>query len=352
MKQIKKLIKNIFVIFIVVIIVGTILYIKDEKSVPGTSGVNYPNSNEKIYAVGLPIGMHLKTNGVMVINTNIIETKSGMKVNPSKDKIKAGDYITKINEEEINNKKQMIYWINQCKGNEIKVEINRNNSKLVQYIKPIKGKDDKYYIGVWARDDTQGIGTMTFITSNNMFGALGHGISDADTGKILDSTSGNIYNAKIWGVKKGYGNEPGGLCGYIDYSKNNIIGIIYENSECGLYGVAYKSLINKYKLEKYAIGKSDDVKIGKAQIQFITNNKMNKYDIEIIAINKTRKSKNIVIQISDKRLLKMTNGIVQGMSGCPIIQDNKIIGAVTHVLVNNPTKGYGIFIETMLNEIK
>ena len=216
-------------------------------------------------------------------------------------------------------------------------------------IKPERNSDGEYMLGIWVRDDSQGIGTITYVTDDGKYRALGHGISDIDTGKLLSSHNGTIYNANIWGVKKGEKGKPGGLCGTILYNENNILGNIEDNRFCGLSGTINSDIVSKYNLKKMEVAFHDEIEKGDAKIQFITNGNVEYYDIEIEEINVNNKEKNMVIKVTDQELLKKTNGIVQGMSGSPIIQNGHIIGAVTHVFVNDPTKGYGIFIENMLD---
>ena len=210
-------------------------------------------------------------------------------------------------------------------------------------------------MGIWVRDDTQGIGTMTFMTEDGYFGALGHGISDIDTKKILDSNNGLLYNADIWSIKKGASGTPGSLCGSISYEKDMELGVIYSNKSCGIFGRLYedkmRELMDTYNMKAYYIGKRNDVKEGKAIILSAISGKIEEYEITITKVNKDSESnKGMIIKVTDEELLNLTNGIVQGMSGSPIVQDGKLIGAVTHVFVNDPTKGYGIFIEDMMGK--
>lgn len=312
------------------------------------------NTNVKVveksfaYPVGLPVGLYLKTQGVMIIGTGELENDAGNIVSPAKDKVKEGEYIVKFNEHNVSNKSQLSYLINENGNKDILLTVRGENGIRTLRLKPVKSKEGEYMLGIWVRDDSQGIGTMTYITENNKFAALGHGISDIDTGKLLSSHNGTIYNANIWGVKKGEKGKPGGLCGTISYNEKNVIGAIEDNKYCGLFGTIDTDIISTYHLEKKEIAFHNEIEKGKAQIQFISEGKINHYDIEIIEINENNKEKNMVIKIVDKNLLKKTNGIVQGMSGSPILQNGKIIGAVTHVMVNDPTKGYGIFAEQMI----
>lgn len=304
----------------------------------------------KVYPVGLPIGMYLKTQGVMIINSGEITDFKGEKHSPAKDMVNAGEYITEFNGVSVSNKSQLTYLIKENGNRQATIKIRGEKEMKTVTVQPVKNAEGEYMLGIWVRDDSQGIGTMTFITENNKFAALGHGISDIDTGKLLSSNDGTIYNANIWGIKKGEKGNPGGLCGTIAYNEKNVIGNILANTNSGLVGDTDDRIINEYKLKPMEVGVHSEIKKGKAQIQFIIDGKINRYDIEIEEINYNIKEKNLVLEITDEELLKKTNGIVQGMSGSPIIQNGKIVGAVTHVMANNPMKGYGIFIENMLSE--
>ena len=239
--------------------------------------------------------------------------------------------------------------INENGNKEVLLTVRNETGIRAVKIKPERSSDGEYMLGIWVRDDSQGIGTITYVTDDGKYRALGHGISDIDTGKLLSSHNGTIYNANIWGVKKGEKGKPGGLCGTILYNENNVLGNIEDNRFCGLSGTINSDIVSKYNLKKMEVAFHDEIEKGDAKIQFITNGNVEYYDIKIEEINVNNKEKNMVIKVTDQELLKKTNGIVQGMSGSPIIQNGHIIGAVTHVFVNDPTKGYGIFIENMLD---
>lgn len=313
------------------------------------------NTNVKVvdkeyaYPVGLPVGLYLKTQGVMIIGTGDIDTGTGDKISPAKNKVNEGEYIVKFNNISVSNKAQLSYLINENGNKEVLLTVRNETGIRAVKIKPERNSDGEYMLGIWVRDDSQGIGTITYVTDDGKYRALGHGISDIDTGKLLSSHNGTIYNANIWGVKKGEKGKPGGLCGTILYNENNVLGNIEDNRFCGLSGTINSDIVSKYNLKKMEVAFHDEIEKGDAKIQFITNGNVEYYDIEIEEINVNNKEKNMVIKVTDQELLKKTNGIVQGMSGSPIIQNGHIIGAVTHVFVNDPTKGYGIFIENMLD---
>lgn len=301
------------------------------------------------YPIGLPVGLYLKTQGVMIIDAGEFEDKNGNKISPAEGIVNEGEYITAFNGIQVSNKSQLTYLIGENGEKEVELTIKSENAVRQVKICPKKNSAGEYMLGIWVRDDSQGIGTLSFITENGKFTALGHGISDIDTGKLLSSNDGSIYNANIWGIRKGKKGKPGGLCGTIAYNESNKIGSISQNTNCGLAGEIYTNVWEKYDIEKMEVALHTEIEEGEAQIQLIMDGKLEKYDIEIQEINKNIEEKNMIIEITDEKLLAQTNGIVQGMSGSPIIQNGKIIGAVTHVMVNDPHKGYGIFAETMLD---
>lgn len=304
----------------------------------------------RVIPCGMPVGMYLKTDGVMVIGTGNVEDAAGEESCPAKDVIFSDDYIVAINDINVSSKSQLIYLINKYGENDIKLGIRRDGKKINVKIKPVRCSEKDYKIGVWVRDDTQGIGTLTYVDEDGNFGALGHGISDIDTGKLLSSEEGKLYTADIWGIKKGEKGAPGGLCGTINYDDSNLIGNITSNNDAGIYGVANERLINRCGNEPVEICLKQEVKEGKATVLCTLENEVKEYDIVIEKVDHSNnnKYKGMVIQVTDPELLGETNGIVQGLSGSPILQNNKIVGAVTHVFVNDPTKGYGILIEEMI----
>ena len=217
-------------------------------------------------------------------------------------------------------------------------------------IKPVKDAEGIYKLGIWVKDDCQGLGTLTYVDGDGGFGTLGHTISDANTGKIIEVETGKLYTARIWSVIKGKEGDPGEIIGSINYDIRSDIGVIDENKNIGIYGDVNEQIFAYVDKVYMEIAYKQDVKEGTAYIRSFVGDEIKDYEINIMNLNYADLSKNkgIEFEVVDKELLSITNGIVQGMSGSPIIQDGKIIGAVTHVLVNDPTKGYGIFIENML----
>jgi len=322
---------------------------------------NIKRSNSKsikdvrLYPGGQPVGIKINTKGVLVVGISDIKTDVGIKDSPAAlAGIEIGDTILKINNEKINDSEDVSRVINYNKNKEIDIQIERNSEILTKKIKPVKNiSDGQYKIGLWIRDSTSGIGTLTYYSPNNHeFAALGHGITDIDTGKIMSVRDGDIVPSTILSVKKGVRGVPGELRG-IFTSEDKSLGSIKMNTECGIFGVAKTNIYNPVFNTPLSVALKNEVKIGKAQIITTIDGSVPKlYDIEIEKLIKQNKpsSKSMIIRIVDKELLEKTGGIVQGMSGSPIIQDGKIVGAVTHVLVNRPDVGYGIYIEWMLRD--
>jgi len=301
--------------------------------------------------LGVPIGMYLHTEGVMIIGTETNTDEFGKTYNPAENLVEAGDYICAFNNIKVSSKSHLIYLINKNGNKSAQLSIKNDAGERKIAIEPIKDSEGEYKLGIWVRDDTQGLGTVTYVTEDNHFGALGHGVTDIDTGKILESNQGSVYEAKIWSIKKGQEGAPGSICGSIEYEDENIMGVITTNCNVGIYGTLFdETQLVDDNLKKVPICSKQDIKEGPAKIIFTIEGETKEFDVEIIKIDysDSREDKNLVLEITDNELIEKTGGIVQGMSGSPIIQDGKIIGAVTHVLVDDPTRGYGIFIENML----
>ena len=210
-----------------------------------------------------------------------------------------------------------------------------------------------YRLGIWVRDNVQGLGTVTFVTDQSRFGALGHGIHDTDTNVLMTISDGTLYRTSIQDIMKGSSGSPGTMEGIIVYNNYNILGSIDKNTEAGIYGTLDK--IDDLFEEQIPIetAAADEIVTGDAQIRCYIDNELKNYDIRVTDIDMSGKeiNKGMIIQVTDPELLEKTGGIIQGMSGSPIIQNGKLIGAVTHVFVQDSTKGYGIFIENMLNQV-
>jgi stage IV sporulation protein B len=309
--------------------------------------------NKKIIACGNTIGVKLKLDGILVIGLSDVETTEGMKAFPAKNGgIKPGDFLLEINKVRLNSIDDLIKAVDLSQGENINIKYKRGDTYGNAIVKPVKEIDDKkYHLGLWVRDSTAGIGTLTFYDPDTKsFGALGHAITDIDTGEIMPVGTGEILESNILAVRKGRQGNPGELKGVFLEDRNKY-GFIKKNCQYGIYGIMNNSAIESAPKRLYPIALRSQVKEGPATILAnVDGKKVEEYSIEIQKVFKQNYSgtKGMIVKITDKRLLDITGGIVQGMSGSPIIQNGKIAGAVTHVLVNDPTRGYGIFIEWMI----
>lgn len=309
---------------------------------------------KELIPCGTPIGIYVETDGILVLGSGRITGDDGLNYEPISNKLKSGDYILSINGIKLSKKSEMIDEIQKCEGKDVTLVVRRNDEEITVRVTPVKTSSGDYKIGAWIRDNTQGIGTLTFISSDGQFGALGHGITDIDTGLLMDVKEGSIYMAEIMSIIKGKEGEPGELIGMIRQSDRYRIGRITENTFQGIFGSVNSDYDENAKVKPLEIGLKQEVKKGKATVRCTVGDTVEDYEIEIenIDISNSNHSKGIVLKITDPRLLNQTGGIVQGMSGSPIIQNNKIIGAVTHVFIQDSTKGYGTFIENMVNNLE
>lgn len=307
-------------------------------------------STKEVYVSGEAVGIYMQTKGVLIIDTGEILSENGEKETPARDIVKPGDYIVAFNQDKIKCKQDLLDELAELDEKEVTLKVRRGKETIPLSVTPVKDKDGEYKLGIWVRDDTQGIGTLTFVDENGRYGALGHGISDVDTGELLSIADGKLYNARILGVRKGEKGNPGEISGLIRYDSENILGNISENSKNGIFGTFRADQLEAMNLEKISIGYKQDLKTGPASILCSTDGEVKEYAAEItrIDMNHEDTNKSFVIQVTDKELLEKTGGIVQGMSGSPVIQNGKLFGAVTHVFVQDATGGYGIFIENMM----
>lgn len=304
---------------------------------------------------GNAIGVRLNTRGVLVVAITDVIDINGQRSSPAKEAgLKVGDSILAINDEKIVNAEQVVKKLNEIKDEEVTLKILRNKTEMEVKARSVKClQDNSYRLGIWVRDKTTGIGTLTYLNPANMtFGALGHGIADIDTGELLSVEDGLIMNAKVSDITQGKKGEPGEIKG-VFYKSDEVLGEIKINDEFGIYGKLEEDYFTKNQLETIPIAFKEEVKVGEAYIlTTIEDNKIEKFTINIDKIKDHDRpnQKSMVIKITDPRLIDKTGGIVQGMSGSPIIQDGKLVGSVTHVFINDPTKGYGLFIEWMLEK--
>lgn len=304
---------------------------------------------KEVYVSGDAVGIYMQTKGVLIIDTGEILSESGETEEPARDIVKPGDYIVAFDQNRIQCKQDLMEDLAALDGDSVMLKVRRGKETIPLSLTPVKDKEGKYKLGIWVRDDTQGIGTLTYVDEDGRFGALGHGISDVDTGELLSIADGNLYDAQILGIRKGEKGNPGELSGLIRYDADNILGEISENSKNGIFGIMDAWRMKNLDLKKIPIGYKQDLKTGPVSILCCTDGEVKEYAAEItrIDMNHEDSNKSFVIRITDKELLEKTGGIVQGMSGSPVLQNGKLFGAVTHVFVQDSTGGYGIFIENM-----
>lgn len=307
----------------------------------------------EVYPGGISIGVKINNKGALVVGYSDISTHEGLSESPGKVAgIELGDIIEEVNGENIETCSDLISKVKTCRNDEMTVKILRGNSELTKKISLIK-EDNEYKIGLWVRDSTAGIGTLTFYDKDSKtFGALGHPITDGDTNVSFNIKSGTLLRSSVLSIKKGERGNPGEIKGLF-INENESIGNIEKNTNSGIYGDASVELINPNFNKAMTVAYRDEIKEGHAQIiTTVEDGGAKAYDIEILKLLPQDEpgSKSMIIKIVDPVLLEKTGGIVQGMSGSPIIQNGKIIGAVTHVLINKPDVGYGIYIEWMLQD--
>lgn len=305
-----------------------------------------------VVPLGKAIGMRLYTEGVLVVGMSEIE---GQKPYENSG-IETGDKIIEINNIEINNTDELIQCVNNSNGNNVEIKyINDKNEEEVANILPAKTSNNEYKLGLWVRDAAAGVGTITFYEpSTGKFGALGHGINDVDTYELIDIANGELVNTNIIDIVKGEEGSPGEIRGIIEDGKT--IGSVSKNTSFGVYGnMLDTSRLNINKNNELEVANRSEIKTGKAEIMCeLENGKVENYEIEIqkIFLENNSDNKSMLIKVTDEELIEKTGGIIQGMSGAPIIQNGKFIGAVTHVLVNDPKMGYAVFGDLMIKQMR
>ncbi len=311
-------------------------------------GKNEKNS-EQVYLCGFPVGITIDGEGVNVIGLNEFVSVEGVVSPAAESKIAIGDIIISIDGEKINNVAQLSEIANKSNGKPLKITLIRDGiTQTVDITPKLDLLNKTYKLGIWARDSSSGIGTLTYIRKNMQFGALGHPIVDMKTGEIVNLTQGNIYPCQIVDVIPGAKGSAGELKG--NFLLNNSIGTLYVNNKYGVYG-NITALPNNFNAKLYSVAAPYEIKPGFAQIlTTIKGDTPELFDIEIVRVysQTSMSDKGLVIRVTDSRLLDVSGGIVQGMSGSPIIQNEMFVGAVTHVFINDPTKGYSIIGQWML----
>ncbi len=303
----------------------------------------YATDGSYLYLGGIPAGFTIKTNGSTVIGLNDIITENGVYSPSESCDIRVGDIILTVDGRPVSNVQSISDILNESKGYPLEIVILRKGDKITKFVSPKKDINGKYRLGLFLRDDLNGIGTITYFKPNGEFAALGHPVLD-ENGERLNVLGGNCYLCSIIGLVKGERGKAGELRGiFIDTDK---IGQIIKNENTGLYG----KTTEKFNYKKFAKTDIGEGVIGNASIiTCIDGVTPKEYSINIVKVDRNEKdNKNFVIKITDKELLNSTNGILQGMSGSPIVQKGKLIGAVTHVFINDPSRGFGIDIAKML----
>lgn len=304
---------------------------------------------QDLYVSGEAVGIYMETDGVMIIDAGTLYDDTGLECCPAEHIVKPGDYIKEIDGQSVSSKQELIHLLSENHGEALTLSVLRNGESIKYSLTPQLTEDGTYKLGIWVRDNLQGVGTLTFVSQDGYFGALGHGISDMDTGKMLDLSRGLLYKAHILDVSRGSVGNPGELRGSIFYNEENVLGAIEKNEPCGIFGHVDAAGEGGRAVP---VSLKQDLRIGEASILCDIGEGVEEFDVEIqeISLNQKEVNKSFIIHVTDEKLLAATGGIVQGMSGAPILQDGSLVGAVTHVFVNDPTKGYGIFAETMLEE--
>jgi len=300
---------------------------------------------------GIPIGIYLETEGVYVVGTGEVEALDGLSYEPAYQVVQAGDYILAVNGRRVSDKDDLITCIQANQSDIMILKLMRNSEVIQVRLNAVQTKEEDYKLGIWVKDDIQGIGTLTYITEDMRFGALGHGITDPDTGELLEASGGSLYDTSILEIVRGERGTPGEISGMITYSDRHVKGSITSNTSAGIYGVTNQGLRSEIAGEPVEVAFKQEIKQGRAYIRSAISGELRNYEVRIqeIRLNENDVNKGMIFQVTDPELLRLTGGVIQGMSGSPILQNGKLIGAVTHVFVNDPTRGYGIFAETMIS---
>ena len=312
-------------------------------------GLALAAEERKLVPVGHTIGIKLFAEGVVVIGLAEVDGQTG-KATPGADcGLRIGDVIEEANGREVESSEQFAAML-QC-GGTVDLAVNREGEDLTLAAEPVLGPDGTYRLGAWIRDSMAGIGTVTFYDpETGAFGALGHGITDSDTGLLMPLGDGSVMDAQVKAVKKGAAGEPGELKGSFDLTRD--MGSLQANTERGVFGTMESCDFVEARTA-VPVARRDQVHAGSAAIlSNVSGDTVEEFAVEVVRVLEGGGTQDLLLEITDQRLLEATGGIVQGMSGSPILQDGRIIGAVTHVMINNPERGYGILMENMLEAAK
>ncbi len=304
-------------------------------------------SRQEVYLGGMPFGIKFSTEGIMVIGFSDIDGLSKAQNPAYLAGLRAKDVIIKVDGEDVRSAEELTGRVEASGGREMRITYRRGEVETTVNLTPVySASESRYKTGMWVKDSGAGIGTVTYILPETQgFGGLGHGICDGETGELIRMSRGDVMGVNVYAVKKGVSGAPGELKGHFC---TECIGELYTNTDCGVFGRF--SQLPEGCAEKVKIGMRDEMREGEAElICTLSDGVRARYKIDISAINRSAEgSKCFVIKVKDPALIEKTGGIVQGMSGSPIVQDGRLVGAVTHVMINDPCVGYGIFIENML----
>ena len=302
----------------------------------------------ELIPVGETVGIEIQMNGVLVADTNVIETAEGKQSPARSAGLCSGDLITSVNGRRVNTAAEFLSAAANFDGKAVSIIATRNGKEISFSVTPAQTLDGSWQLGIWLRDGVNGIGTVTFYDpKSGSYGALGHGVNDLKSGDLVPIGNGSILEAEVTDVVRGAQGSPGELRGKID--KTKVLGSLESNSICGIFGHCAPSAFTVGAA--LPVAAPGEVVLGEATIlSNVRGNEVKEYRVEICRVYRGGDDmRGMMLSVKDPELISLTGGIVQGMSGSPIIQNGKIIGAVTHVLVNDPTRGYGIFIENMLD---
>lgn len=307
-------------------------------------------NDEYLLPLGMPCGIYLKTDGILVVDIETLNDIYGNVASPCNGILQPEDYIMEVNQQPVESKEELISFLQQNKAEKVTLRVRRGGEYFDVAVSPMETAQDEYRIGVWVKDDLQGIGTLTYVRADGSFGALGHGINETGTANAVQIKEGALFESKIRNVIKGSVGSPGSFSGMICYSANSYLGTVAKNTNLGIFGTLLQFPNYTLQMKPTMIAYQQEVKKGAATMLCSVGGQPEEFQVEILEVraNSDEHNKNLIFQVTDEQLLAQTGGIVQGMSGAPLLQNGKIIGAVTHVFVNDPTKGYGILIENML----
>ena len=303
---------------------------------------------ETVRLGGYPIGLKLYADGVVVVGTEAVDTQNGAVNSAEKAGIRVGDIIKSVNGRKVARNAEVSALIERSGGEMLEMTVERGDKVFdVHFRSVFSVSENKYKAGMWIRDSSAGIGTVSFTTLGGGYASLGHAVCDIDTKEVIPISTGECTDVELTGFVRGEEGTAGELCGYLE---NERTGSVLSNTEIGVYGVFDDA---QQEGELFEIAAPEEIKKGYAQMFTTTENgEKTAYDIEITDISSSEKVRNLTVRVTDENLINKTGGIIQGMSGSPIVQNGKIVGAVTHVFVNDPLGGYGIFASTMLAEIR